>query len=272
LVLTRVVSKHRTGILLCLILLGSLVSITVDLKSSLILEKVGSLISLGFYPIQKGVTAVQNAATDSFGALFAAGRLRSENEKLEGAVELLQRKVVRTREVEQENERLRQLLGFAEKRELRFMPVELIGKDATSWFSMVTIDKGSREGIEKNLGVVTDSGVVGRVLSVQALTARVLLLTDSNSRIGAVVQRTRAQGIVQGNDRGSCILKFLDPMASVERGDLVVTSGDSLIFPKGLAIGEVARVVQGRGELLKWVEVKPSAKLSRLEEAVVILP
>jgi rod shape-determining protein MreC len=272
LVLSRVVSKHRTVILLSVILIGSLISITADVKSSFILTKLGSLISCGFYPIQKAVQTVQNAAGGAFGSLLAVGRVRSENERLEETVDLLQGKVVRTRELQKENERLRKLLGFAEKRELRFMPVELIGKDATSWFSMVTIGTGGRDGIKKDLGVVTDSGVVGRVLNVQPLSAGVLLLTDSNSRIGAVVQRTRAQGVIQGNDRGGCILKFLDPMANVERGDLVVTSGDSLIFPKGLAIGEVTRVEHGRGELLKWVEVRPSAKLSQLEEAVVILP
>ncbi len=271
-VLSRVLSKHRTLILLGLVLVGALVSITADVSSSLIVEKLDSLISYGFYPLQKGVTALQDVASDAFGAVMAVGRLRLRSEKLEETVDLLQSKVVRTRELEKENERLRKLLGFAEKRDLKFMPVELIGKDATSWFNMVTIDKGGRDGIKKNVGVVTDSGVVGRVLNVQPLTARVLLLSDSNSRIGAVVQRTRAQGVVQGNDRGGCILKFLDPMANVARGDLVVTSGDSLIFPQGLAIGEVTRVEHGRGELLKWVELRPSAKLSQLEEAVVILP
>ena len=271
-VLSRVLSKHRTVVLLCLILVGSLVSITVDLHSSLIIGKIASLISYGFYPLQKGATALQDAAGDAIGALLAGGRLRLENERFRETIDLLQSRVVRTREFQKENERLRELLGFAEKKELRFMPVELIGKDATNWFSMATIDKGSRDGIEKNLCVVTDSGVVGRVLSVEPLTARVLLLSDSNSRIGAVVQRTRAQGVVQGDDKGGCIMKFLDPMANVERGDLVVTSGDSLIFPKGLAIGEVTSVEQGGGELLKWIEVKPSARLSRLEEAVVILP
>ena len=197
-VLSRALSKHRTVVLLCLILVGSLVSITVDLHSSLIIGKIASLISYGFYPLQKGATALQDAAGDAIGALLAVGRLRLENERFRETIDLLQSRVVRTREFQKENERLRELLGFAEKKELRFMPVELIGKDATNWFSMATIDKGSRDGIEKNLCVVTDSGVVGRVLSVELLTARVLLLSDSNSRIGAVVQRTRAQGVVQG--------------------------------------------------------------------------
>jgi cell shape-determining protein MreC len=116
LVLTRVVSKHRTVILLCLVLVGALVSITADVSSSLIVEKLDSLISYGFYPFQKGVAALQDVASDAFGAVMAVGRLRLQSERLEETVELLQSKVVRTRELEKENERLRKLLGFAEKR------------------------------------------------------------------------------------------------------------------------------------------------------------
>ena len=138
--------------------------------------------------------------------------------------------------------------------------------------STVTIDKRGNRGIEKDMCVVTHKGVLGKILSVEPLAARVLLLSDSKSRVGALIQRTRDRGIVQGNDRGGCLMKYLDPMADVERGDLVVTSGDSLIFPKGLAIGVVTKVERERGDLLKWAEIEPSVEFSQLEEAFVILP
>jgi len=272
LVLSRAISKYRTIITLCLILVGSLVSITADVRTSSMLERAASLVSSGFYPVQKGVTAVQRFAVNALDAVGTIAALRQENEELTKTSEALFSVVVRARELEKENERLRALLRFAEKNELRFEPVELMGSDATSWFSTVTVDKGTRHGIGKDMCVVTDKGVVGKVLSVSSFTARVLLLSDSNSRVGALVQRTRAQGIVQGNDRGGCLMKYLDPMADVERGDLVVTSGDSLIFPKGLAIGVVTEVERERGTLLKWAEIEPSVGFSQLEEAFVILP
>ena len=271
-VVSRVVSKHRTVIILCFILIGSLISITADLRATLILDKVTSFVSCGLYPLHRGVAVLQRVATGAFEALFAGSALRRENKRLKETVDSLCAKVVRAQELDRENERLRKLLGFAEREDLSFKPVEVIGNDASNWFSTVTIDKGSKDGIGSNMCVVTDRGIVGRVLNVQPLTARVLLLSDSNSRIGAIVQRTRAQGVVQGDDRGGCIMKYLDPMADVERGDLVVTSGDSLIFPKGLAIGEVTRVERGDGELLQLAQIKLSAELSQLEEAFVILP
>ncbi len=271
-VLSRVVSRHRTIAMLCFILIGSLVSITADLRASPIRDTVVSLVSSVFYPIQRGVEAVQRSAASAFEAVGSVAALRQENTELRETTESLFSTVVRARELEKENERLRDLLGFARREDLKFEPVEIIGGDATSWFSTVTIDKRGDGRIEKNMCVVTDKGVVGRILSVEPLTARVLLLSDSNSRVGALVQRTRDRGIVQGNDTGGCLMKYLDPMADVERGDLVVTSGDSLIFPKGLAIGVVTKVERDRGELLKWAEIEPSVKFSQLEEAFVILP
>ena len=235
------------------------------------LDPVSSLISSGFYPIQKGVTALQRFASGAFETVGSVAALRRENEELKKTADSLLSMLVRARELEKENERLRKLLLFGEREGFSFEPVELIGKDATSWFSTVTIDKRGNRGIEKDMCVVSDRGVVGRIVSVEPLTARVLLLSDSNSRVGAMIQRTRDRGIVQGNDRGGCLMKYLDPMADVERGDLVITSGDSLIFPKGLAIGVVTRVERERGDLLKWAEVEPSVKFSRLEEAFVIL-
>lgn len=271
-VLSRVVSKHRTIVTLCVILVGSLVSITANLKTSRVLDTGSSLLSYGLYHIQKGVSALQRVAADMFGMVLAIGTAHEENDRLRTTIEALFPAVVRVHELEKENERLRELLGFAQETDLRFKPVELIGKDATNWFSTVVIDKGTQDGLRENLCAATAKGVVGRILSVEPLTARVLLLTDSNSRIGAIVQRTRAQGIVEGDDRGACIMKYLDPMADVERGDLVVTSGDSLIFPKGLAIGEITEIERGHGELLKWAKVKPTARISQLEEVFVILP
>lgn len=271
-VLSRVVSRHRTIVMLCFILVGSLVSITADLRASPIRDTVVSLMWSVFYPIDKGVDAVKKSAAGALGSIRSLSELREENRELRETTESLFSTEVRARELEKENERLRDLLGFARREDLRFEPVEVIGGDATSWFSTVTIDKRGNRRIEKDMCVVTDKGVVGKILSVEPLTARVLLLSDSNSRVGALVQRTRDRGIVQGNDRGGCLMKYLDPMADVERGDLVVTSGDSLIFPKGLAVGVVTKVERERGDLLKWAEIEPSVKFSQLEEAFVILP
>jgi len=271
LVLSRAISKYRATVTLCLILVGSLVTITANVRTTSMLERVGSLMSAVFYPIQKGISTIRHFVVGVFETVGSLAELHQENEELRRTTDALFSVVVRARELEKENERLRALLRFAEKEELSFEPVKVMGRDATNWFSTVTVDKGTRHGVAKDMCVVTDKGVVGKVLSVGPFSARVLLLSDSNSRVGALVQRTRAHGIVQGNDRGGCVMKYLDPMADVEKGDLVVTSGDSLIFPKGLAIGVVTGVERERGALLKWADVEPSVEFSQLEEAFVVL-
>ena len=146
----------------------------------------------------------------------------------------------------------------------------VFGRNPTAWFSTVLVDKGSSHGVRKGLPVVSSSGLAGHVVEVFPFSSKVLLLTDGNSKVGIVVQRSRVQGIVQG-DNGGCVLKYLDPTGDVRNGDLVVTSGNSFIYPKGLVVGHVTEVRSEPGNLFKFARVEPETKFERLEEVAIIL-
>ena len=122
------------------------------------------------------------------------------------------------------------------------------------------INKGEADGVHKNAAVLSPLGVVGQIMTTGAHSARVLLITDHNSGVDAVVQRSRARGIVEGALDGGCVMKYLKRGEDVEVGDRIVTSGLDGIFPKGIMIGEVTRVMRGNRGLLQVAEVKPDAK------------
>ena len=134
------------------------------------------------------------------------------------------------------------------------------------------INRGARDLIEKDQAVVTHRGVVGRCIEVSSSTSRVLLITDINSSVDALVQRTRSRGIVEGRGTSLCELKYVANTEDVMIGDLVVTAGLCGIFPKGLPIGTVSRIEQNNFGLFQYIELKPSVDLNKLEEVSILLP
>src|SRR5262249_46152908 len=143
---------------------------------------------------------------------------------------------------ELENTRLRDLLAFRERLAGDVITAAVIGRDATGLARTITIDRGERDGVAKGAAVLAPAGIVGQVLLVGSRAARVLLISDHNSGVDAVVQRTRARGIVEGTVNEGCGIKFVKRTEDLQRGDVVVTSGVDGIFPRGLPIGRIVVV------------------------------
>lgn len=199
-------------------------------------------------------------------------RVQQENRHLQQSLARLSEQNVQIAELLQENARLRDLLLLKKRSEAELIAAEIIGRDAVGWFKTVLINKGQNDGMEKNQAVITHQGVVGRCVEVAARTSRVLLITDINSSVDALVQRTRSRGIIQGKGSSLCELTFISSADDVQPGDLVVTTGLCGVFPKGLAIGTVTRVEAAAPGLFHYVEVQPSINLNKLEEVSILLP
>jgi rod shape-determining protein MreC len=188
---------------------------------------------------------------------------------LRAEVEALTAETARLDEVELENQRLRTLVDFREHLRGEALTARIIGRDATGLSRTLTVDRGEQDGIARGAAVLAPAGVVGQVFMVSPHAARVLLVTDHNSGIDGLVQRTRARGIIEGTIDGGCGLKFVKRTEDIQVGDLVVTSGIDGIFPKGLPIGKVAAVdTRGKG-LFQYAEVAPRVDPARLEEVLV---
>ncbi|HYD49798.1 MAG TPA: rod shape-determining protein MreC [Terriglobales bacterium] len=221
-------------------------------------------------PLQLAVTGAVDAATGLWRSYIALVGVTRENELLRRRIRELEQQLVHGAEMQLAEQRLDQLLRFRSTFAGDSIAAQIIGRDPLPWSRTVTINKGANDGIGKNAAVLSNQGVVGQTIANSSNAARVLLITDHNSGVDAIIQRSRAHGIVKGALDGGCVMKYLDREASVETGDLVVTSGLDGIFPKGIVIGEVTEVNPGTRGLLKEAEIRPSAPLAQLEEVLIV--
>ncbi len=175
------------------------------------------------------------------------------------------------REVELSNIRLRQLLDFKTAMISQSVAAEIVGRDPSSWYQALIINKGSADGIRKGLPVVVPEGIAGQVTDVSAHYAKVMLIIDRNSAVDALVQRTRARGIIKGEASGRCRFQYVMRKEEVAVGDKIVASGLDGVFPKGLAIGDVIGVVKRTSEIFQEVEIAPHVDFEKLEEVLVVL-
>lgn len=232
----------------------------------------GTLVLAVLLPVQAGMARL----ADGGGALWAQfteiGRLRVENARLRGRVAALSREVAALREQAAAADRLERLLELRDAVAYRSVPARVITRDPSRWFSTLTVNRGGRDGVVRNSPVVTPDGVVGRVIEVTPTAARVLLIADSRSALGVLLQPSRAAGVAEGRGSDRLHLKYLSRTAVVRPGDRVVTSGLGGIFPRGLVVGRVVSVTREEGALLQEAEVEPAAALDRLEEVLILLP
>lgn len=211
--------------------------------------------------------------SNSFNYINRISRLSyidSEKLELKKKVRELEKKSMELEEVLLENERLRELLGFKQNVGKSSIPALVIGRDPNNWSSVVFIDKGENDGAVKDIVVISGQGLVGRVRESGKTMAKVMLINDIDSKIGAIVQKSREQGLLVGTPKGNCKLIYLSFDSNVNKGDKILTSGMGGIYPKGILIGQVVKVAKEKGRLYKYAIVEPSSELSKLEEVLCV--
>jgi len=222
-------------------------------------------------PLQVAVVAAVDAVRNIWTSYFALVGVREENERLRRRVLDLEQQLGQRAENERADRRLQELLDYRTGLPGESVPGQIIGRDPLPWSGTVTINKGSSDGIGRNAAVVSQYGVVGQTIATSAHSSRVLLVTDPNSGVDAIVQRSRARGIIKGALDGRCLMKYLQRGDDIVVGDRIVTSGLDGIFPKGITIGEVTGVDLDKRGLLKTADIAPSAPLDRIEEVLVVV-
>ncbi|MDX9746150.1 MAG: rod shape-determining protein MreC [Syntrophales bacterium] len=202
--------------------------------------------------------------------LFLYG-LTEENDRLRKTNARLSRKVFEYREAYLENIRLRKLLAFKEKLPYETQVAGVTRHDMSGVMKTLMIDVGENDGIRKGQPVIVEAGLVGRVVDTTWHASRVLVVTDENSNVDVLVQRTRANGILQGTGAGRCKLKYIVKTDPVKKGDIALTSGLGGVFPKGLVVGVVGGVEHSKASMFQNIEVVPFADFHRMEEVLVII-
>ncbi len=263
-------SRHKSIFLLTGVVLLQILLLALQIKR----DSGGSLIrvwSVGaFSPFERagnhGIGHVQDTWRHYFAlkdASFQNDQLRRENDQLKIQVAQLQSKA-------SEADRLAQLLDFRKTHlDVPMITSRVIATSPGTASATVLIDRGSKSGIRKNMGVITPEGVVGKVVEVFDETAEVLLLIDKDSGVGAMLGSSRIQSPVGGTGEPLLAMKYVANDDTVNLGEAVVTSGMDKIFPRDLPIGVITEITPGNP--FKTIRVKPSARLSRLEEVIVLL-
>jgi rod shape-determining protein MreC len=170
------------------------------------------------------------------------------------------------------NKRLLELLSLKGQLQQPSIAAQVIGKDPSPWFQTMIIDKGTDDGVKKGLPVVDPDGIVGLVIEATGHYAKVRLITDPNSAVDALVQKSRARGVIKGGTSGYCVLSYVLRKHDIQVGDTVVSSGMDGVFPKGLPIGKVEEIIKYDAGIFQDVTVTPFVDFERLEEVLIILP
>ncbi|MBN1221273.1 MAG: rod shape-determining protein MreC [Anaerolineae bacterium] len=257
------------GIVLAILLLG------------FALDRLGYLSPVRAYvqsvlaPVQQAMTSVGQEVDASLEQTQSIQALQAQNAELEALNNKLAVENVRLREVERENQLLRQLLNFTRSNpQFNYQPTTVkgrsIGVDPTNLLFFVYVDVGMRDGVAKDMPVVTERGLVGRVTAVGPNSAQVLMLIDPASAVNAIIQNSRATGIVRGNLDGTLLMERIPQNETVNPGDIVLTSGLGGNFPDKLVIGQVTQVIQRDQDMFQSARIRPTVDFGELEAMLII--
>lgn len=267
-------SRHKSLVLLAGVVLVQVLALAIQIKArgaqgdqtSLIRSWTVGAVS----PFERAGAWTVERIRGTWRHYFALSGTAKENERLRQENQELKLKVAELQSKAEETDRLASLLQFRDAhRDVKMIPARVIGTSADANSAVIYVDRGQRDGLKRNMGVITPDGIVGKVTDVYGDSAQVLLLTDKDSGVGAMLANSRIQSPVGGMGEPLLNMKYVASDDDVKVGEEVVTSGMDRIFPKDLPVGTVAEVKPGTP--FKQIRVRPAAKLERLEE-VIILP
>jgi rod shape-determining protein MreC len=261
--------RTRTGYLFLAVILGHVLLISSQVSSRTGVPLLESVTFGIFSEVQRIVTSGTTGVRSVWSGYIGLRNVKRENDALKQQLAEAQVALQQQRAVAERARGLQQLLDLRDRSGLQTVAAEIIGAAATPDFRTVTIDRGRLGGLKPDMAVIAPAGVVGRVVVPSARSSKVQLLIDRNAAAGALIERTRAQGVVVGGGDGRLVLEYMSEVFDVAVGDDVVTSGIDGIYPKGLVIGKVD-AVEKSGSSYKRITVRPAVDFGSIEEVLVV--
>jgi rod shape-determining protein MreC len=222
-------------------------------------------------PIQKVIKAPVDFLGETWTDYIALVDLRRKNETLRARVAALEEENLQFREALVASGNLERIVQMRENFEVPLLPSEVVGQDVFPWFRSILLDRGRSHEVLSGMPVVSDHGVVGLVTATSPHASRAMMLLDRQSAVDAIVQRSRARGIVRGKGTGELEFVFMVRGDDVQPNDVVITSGVGGVYPKGLRIGTITVVQTEEARLLHTGSVQPSVDFGRLEQVFIML-
>jgi len=261
--------RQRTGWLFTAVVLAQLVLISAQVTTRTGVPMLEVAVFGAVAELQRVATGLITGTSDRWQQYVSLQDVRLDNEQLRTEMGELQIQLQQERALAQEARTLQALLDLKRSTKLDTISAAVIAGGASPDFRTLTIDKGTRQGVQADMAVVAPAGVVGRVITPTARAAKVQLLIDRNAAVAGLVERTRAQGVVVGTGGDRLEMEYVPGTADIKAGDRVVTSGIDGIYPKGFLIGQIESVQRGAGDYTSVV-VKPAVELSALEAVLVV--
>lgn len=221
-------------------------------------------------PMQKGVTRFKDSTISFYDHYLNIVNTSRDNEFLQKRIAELTKELFDLSSLKQENIRLKSLLAFGEKIPYKKVLGQIIGWDSSAENKILRIDKGLVDGIQVKSAVITAEGLVGYTYKVYENFSDILTIIDNNNKVDVVVDRTRTHGIIEGTSHMYCRMKYVPQSEEVFIGDILVTAGLSVIYPKGIKVGEIVNIKLSPEDLTQDITIKPSVDFTKLEEVVVL--
>ena len=262
--------RRRTGYLFLAVIVGHIILISAQVNTRRGVPMLEAVTFGVFAEVQRGATMVIGGTRESWENYFALQRVRSDNERLRQEVDRLQIELQRERAAAEQARTLQDMLDLRRALPFATTGAAVIAAGASPDFRTITIDKGTTDGLRPDMAVLAPQGVVGRIIMPSARAAKVQLLIDRNAAAAALVERSRAQGIVEGIGTERLNLNYVSGTADLKVGDRVVTSGIEGIYPKGFVIGQIESIQRSAGEY-SAVAIRPAVEFSSLEAVLVVM-
>jgi len=254
--------------------------LVLSLAATLSLASQERSVSMGFasqmllevtVPLQEMVALPVREVRDLWEGYVDLVGVRRDRDAIRDEVAKLRDENLQLREALVASDRYKRFGDFQDEHDLPLLPADVSAEDLSPWFKSITIDKGSSDGVQPGMPVITHAGLVGVVSGTSPRFARVLLMVDPQSQVDTYTQRSRARGSARGRADGSCTLQYVLREADIQVGDDLLTSGLDSIYPKGLRVGRVSHVESEPYGLFQRVEVEPAVDFYALEEVFVVL-
>lgn len=263
--------KYYTVAAVIIFVVISLIIFSLNFKSPEEISFFRRVVLEAVVPLECAVDSVFSSVVGAWERYVLLVGLERKNRELKAEIVSLARDISDYREISLDYARLSALMDMKNDFKFPTVAARVVGRNRSSVFKTVLINKGTADGIKTGFPVMGTGGVAGRIMETSRNASKVLLLVDYNSNIDVLVQRNRCQGVLRGCGSSGCELRYVQRSEDVKTGDVVVSSGLAGVFPRGLLIGKVAVVEKGEAGLFQKIMVHPATDITRLEEVLVIL-
>ena len=266
----RFLFQNKAFCIFVILIIITIFIMTIDYHGKDYFKWLEGLVLKIFSPINRGISILSDSTKNYAKAIVEFKKIEEKNKKLNEELKLILQENAILKEKLIAYDRLKKILDLRESFSYKMIPSLVISREPGNWFNSIIIDKGSKDGVQKNMAIATYYGLVGRVVSVDSHSSKVLLILDQRSAVGGMVQRSRDIGVVKGSEKNYCFMEYLSCDADIKIGDKVITSGLGSIFPKGITIGKVIDIKKDTHALFQEVLIRPEVDFTKLEEVFIV--